>query len=201
MIMNKKSILIVLLLILGLVVIFVFLNNNSDLNSNDKNIIGEKDITKKSYGYPLIRIISENNKEIEISAGIYRFGDINEDGIVGKEDIDALKIMINTNNVGFSTGQVHLADVNEDGKIDNNDLELFNKYLTNNGEVKYDISSNLLSYCLTYKNDSSTCDWQSSFKFIIKEEKDYYAFVKQNINGRTSDVMKLKKDIFKKLEI
>lgn len=202
--MKKKKIIIISiilgLLVLGLVVI-LYLKPYKNLSSGSKNIIGEQDITKTSYGYPLINLLYYNDNKLNIEAGIYRFGDIDQDGVVGTNDIEALKIMISTNKVGFTDGQIKLADVNEDGVINNSDVDLFNQYLNNNGEVEYSISSNLLSYCITLTNDSSTCTWQKSSSFKITEKKDYYVFVKQNNNNRISQSMLFSKEAMEEVNI
>lgn len=179
---------VLVLLVFGLIG-FLYLKPRDDLSSNNKNIIGEQDITKTSYGYPLIHLLSYNNGVLSIDAGIYRFGDIDQDGVVGTNDIDALKIMIDTEQIGFSDGQIKLADVNEDGSINNNDVVLFERYLKNNGEVKYSVSSELLSYCVTSINDNTTCSWQKRAGFNIEKGKNYYVFVKQVNNSRISEGM------------
>lgn len=200
---NKKIIIIstiLVLLVLGLVAILYF-KPYKNLSSGNKNIIGEQDITKTSYGHPLISLLYYNDNTLNVEAGIYRFGDIDQDGVVGNNDIEALKIMISTDKVGFTDGQVKLADVNEDSIINNSDVELFNQYLNNNGNVEYSISSNLLSYCITLKKDSSTCTWQNSSKFKITEKKDYYVFVKQNNNNRISEAMLFSKETMEEVNI
>ena len=192
------GLLILVVICIGVVIVF---GNNKDLNSKNKNIIGETDISKKSYGYPVISMLSEEDGYITISAGIYRFGDIDQDGVVGYEDIEALKIMINTNKVGFSESQIELADVNEDGSIDKKDVDMFNKYLNTNGEVKYDLNIKLLEFCLTDVDDSSTCKWETTFKFKPDSKQDYYAFVRQTNNKRVSRSVLLESKVFEKLGI
>lgn len=190
---NKKILIVVVvlfLLVVGLIFVF-YLKKDKDLSSDNKNIIGEQDITKTSYGYPLIKMLSYNSTRVEVEAGIYRFGDINQDGVVGQQDLDVLRIMIDNDNVGFNNGQIKLADVNEDGLINNSDIELFERYLKNNGEVKYSVSANLLSYCITSSNDNTTCSWQQKSSFNLSEFKDYFVFVKQTNNNRISEGMKI----------
>ena len=199
---NKKlyigiSTIIVLLIIAGL----FLLNNKKDLTTKEKNIIGELDITKKSYGYPLITMVYYNNNELQIDAGIYRFGDIDQDGVIGNSDIEALKIMINTDKIGFTKGQIDLADVNEDGNIDNQDIELFKQYLENNSAVKYDTNKKLLNYCISTTDDSSNCTWQENENIKVNNKKDYYIFVKQTNNNRISGSFKVSKEIFEKPNI
>lgn len=202
--MKKKKIIIIsiilCLLVLGLVVI-LYLKPYKNLSSGNKNIIGEQDITKTSYGHPLINLLYYNDNTLNVEAGIYRFGDIDQDGVVGTNDIEALKIMISTDKVGFTEGQVKLADVNEDGVINNSDVDLFNQYLSNNGDVEYSVSSDLLSYCITATNDNSTCTWQKSSTFKITEKKDYYIFVKQNNNNRVSQSMLFSKESMEEVNI
>ena len=199
---GKKEITIVLILVAVVSLIGIaVVGSKKNLNSKDKNIIGETDISKKSYGYPVVSMLSEEDGYITISAGIYRFGDIDQDGVVGHEDVDALKIMVNTEKVGFSESQIKLADVNEDGSIDEKDVDMFNKYLNANGEVKYDINIKLLEFCLTDVDDSSTCKWESTFKFKISAKQDYYAFVRQINNKRVSKSVKLDANTFEKLNI
>lgn len=188
---HKQIYIVVALSIVMILAIVTIIIPKRNLNTNTKNIIGEEDITKKSYGYPLIKLASYNIKEIEVDAGIYRFGDIDQDGIVGQEDLTALKIMIQNNNIGFTKGQIDLADVNEDGNIDNQDIELFINYLNKNGDVKYSIHSDLLLYCFNKTNNSDTCTWQQESKYVSKDIRDYYIFVKQTNNNRISDSMKL----------
>ena len=199
---NKKIYIgISIIVILLLISIGVLYNNRKNLTTKSKNIIGELDITKKSYGYPLITLVYSNDTDLTVDAGIYRFGDIDQDGIIGNNDIDALETMISTDKIGFTKGQTELADVNEDGNVDNQDIELFQKYLAENGEVQYDTNKKLLNYCITDVNDSSNCIWQESENVKIKSQKDYYIFVKQINNDRISDVYKVSKDIFEKPKI
>lgn len=188
------SLLIIFVLLVFVFIGFLYFNSRDNLSSVNKKIIGEEDITKKSYGYPLIHLLSYNDNELSIDAGIYRFGDIDQDGIVGENDIEALKIMIDTDKIGFTDGQIKLADVNEDGVISDDDVKMFEQYLKNNKEVKYSVNSEMLSYCISAVNDNTTCSWQKSYKFNIEKGKDYYVFVKQNNNGRISDVMLFEKE-------
>lgn len=190
---NKKRLIIVVALVLLVVgLVFVFsLRKGKDLSSDNKNIIGEQDITKTSYGYPLIKVVYYNSTKVTIEAGIYRFGDINQDGVVGQQDLDVLRIMIGNDNVGFNDGQIKLADVNEDDFINEDDIELFAHYLKNNGEVKYSVNSDLLAYCIASINDNNSCSWQQNSSFNLGEFKDYFVFVKQINNNRISDGMRL----------
>lgn len=197
---KKMWILLIVCLVLIVGAVFIITSKPSkDLSTDDKNIIGELDITKTSYGYPLIYLLSYNSGVLSVDAGIYRFGDIDQDGIVGSSDIDALKIMIEAGKVGFTDGQIKLADVNEDGSINNNDIKLFEQYLKKNGNVKYSVNANLLLYCITTVNDNNTCSWQKKSTFNIAKGKNYYVFVKQSNNGRISDSMLFKKDATEEL--
>ena len=101
--------------------------------------------------------------------------------------------------MGFSNGQVKLADINEDGKINNNDIKLFEQYLKKNGEVKYSINSNLLSYCVSTTNNHKSCSWHKKHQFNVEKGKNYYVFVKQNSNNINSESVLFSKDSMEEL--
>lgn len=198
--MNKDKYIIIGLIIFCITLIGfidIFLTPNDNLNSNNKNIIGELDASKKSYGHPYVKLVYCDNLTITIDGGIYRFGDIDQDGMIGYSDFETLKDMITVNNYNYTKNKKRLADVNEDGIIDNNDLRLLNNYLKKNKEVEYDAHEELLMYCLSEVSDSNNCIWQESPNFKISIKKDYYAFVKHKQNGNVSESMLVSKNIIK----
>ena len=197
--MDKKSkiIMITLSLVICCVGILIFFKSQilkDDLKAKQHNAIGETDITKKAYGYPLITLALYDGN-INVDAGIYRFGDIDQNGEVGSSDYEALKIMLSTNKVGFTEEQVKIADVNEDGTINNNDLKTFNNYLKKNGNVKYDVRKDLLEYCVIDSNDVNKCTWKKDSVFEVKEIKDYYIFLKQTNNNRIGESLYFEKSL------
>lgn len=197
--MDKKSkiIMIILSIVICCVGILIFFKSQTlkdNLKANQQNAIGETDITKKAYGYPLIAVVLYDGN-INIEAGIYRFGDINQDGEVGSSDYEALKIMIATDKIGFTEEQVKIADVNEDTKIDNNDLKTFDKYIKKNGNIKYDVRRDLLEYCVVDSNDVNKCNWKKESIFKVDEIKDYYIFIKQTNNNRISESLYFEKSL------
>lgn len=195
--MDKKSkiIMITLSIVICCVGVLIFFKSQilkDDLKANQQNAIGETDITKKAYGYPLITVVLYDGN-INIEAGIYRFGDINQDGEVGLSDYEALKIMVDTDKIGFTEEQIKIADVNEDTKIDDNDLKTFDKYLKKNGNVKYNVRKDLLEYCVVDSNDVNKCNWKKDSVFKVDEIKDYYVFIKQTDNNRVSESLYFEK--------
>jgi len=192
---NKKNafIIITIMILFVLVLLFYIINImmgiSGVLSGDDKNAIGVTDITKKSYGYPLISLLSYNQGVIKVDAGIYRYGDVDQNGKIDSDDVTALEVMIQTQTVGFSKGQIKLADIDEDGNVAEEDLKQLRQYVKAGGELEYSISSTLLEYCFSTTNDSSGCYWQDSSDFKISKGKDYYVFVKQSNNGRISDSM------------
>lgn len=193
---NKNIVIIILVISVVLVGGYLLLIKKDDLTVNSKNIIGQLDSNKLSYGYPFIKYVYSLDSEINIVGGIYRFGDIDKDGLIGYSDFEILKDMITTGSYKVKEDTKKLADINEDGKINNSDLMLFNNYLKKNKEVEYDINSELLLYCLNDIDDSSNCIWKDSPSFKITSVKNYYAFVKHKNNERISNsTIVLKSDI------
>ena len=201
---NKKSInqisknkVIILLIcsVFAIGILTYLLFNNVNISSISKKIIGEEDITKKSYGYPVISLLSFNSNKITVEAGYFRFGDVNLDGVVDEKDIEDINLILNSS-IFFSQSQRNLADVDESGKIDEADIKLFEKYLKTNGKTEYDLNTNTLEYCVVTDNDSSNCIWQSNKIFELKEKKKYYFFAKQKNTGVISEVSVLDESVF-----
>ena len=197
--MDKKSKVIMITISIIICCIGVFIFGKSQLSKKEisgksQNAIGETDITKKAYGYPLITLVLYDGN-INIDAGIYRFGDIDQNGEVGTSDYEALKIMISADKIGFTEEQIKLADVNEDKKIDNNDLKTFNNYLKKNGNVKYNVRKDLIEYCVIDTNDVKKCKWEKDSIFEVKDIKDYYIFIRQANNGRVTESLYFEKSL------
>ena len=194
---NKIIIIVLVTILIFIGCIYLLVNNKDDLTANSKNIIGENDTNKSSYGYPFIKWAYCDDLNVTIVGGIYRFGDIDKDGLIGYSDFQLLKQMITTGGYNFGSDSKKLADVNEDGNINNGDLKIFNEYLKKNNEVEYDFHEELLLYCLNSTNDSSRCNWQDDSSFKIKEIKNYYAFVKHKNNGKVSNFVLVPKEEIK----
>ena len=196
---NIKKIVFAILIILILLILLLLFNNkilggkNEPIQGNEKEAIGITDISKDSYGYPLISYLEYSNKKIVVHAGIYRYGDVNQDGIIDLDDKDAISTMIEFDNLGFTSGQIKLADLDENGKITNNDLKMLEQYLKKNGTIKYSLNEQILKYCISEKNSSSNCVWKSDKSLTPSKQKDYYVFVKMINNGRISESMLFEK--------
>ena len=183
---NKLIVVVICIILLITSITFVFMNkNDNEIKSSNKNAIGVTDITKKTYGYPCISLVIYSLNRIEVNAGIYRYGDVTQDGVIDGEDSKAIERMIDYSNA-FTADQIKLGDIDENGKITKNDVDMFNKYLKKNKEVKYDINLNKLKYCMTKTNNSSNCEWKDSKEFDIPEKSNYYIFVKNKTNNIVS---------------
>ena len=159
-------------------ILLIVLFTNRGIEGFNKNAIGETDITKKTYGYPIISLLGYNSKQLTVEAGYYRFGDVNLDAVVDKNDIEEIKLIIDSK-MYFSNGQKLLADVDESGSVDEDDITRFNEYLKENGPVNYDLHTETLEYCVVKVNDSSNCNWTKSNVFDLTEKVDYYVYVRQ----------------------
>lgn len=196
---NKKN----LLIIISLVIIcgffsFIFYKNRN-LNSDNKKIIGETDITKKSYGYPIISLLIYNSKKVNVEAGYYRYGDVNLDGSVDEKDIAEINHIINSL-IHYSDSQKKLADVDENGKVNNDDIKLFEKYLVKNGPAKYNLNTATLEYCVSTENESNNCNWKNNNIIMLDKKQDYYFFVRQKDSNLISEVSFLDKRVFDEKE-
>lgn len=190
--MKKKIIICVIILVLAIAVVLIMLSK-ANIKGTDKKMIGETDITKKSYGYPIISLLTYNNKKIKIEAGYYRYGDVNLDGVVDDQDIEEIDTMINTQ-LSYTKEQRLLADVDESGKVNSKDISVFKTYFKKNGAVKYDLRKDTLEYCLTTANNSSTCVWKKTNEFEASEIRDYYGFVRQKNTLVISESQKFSKE-------
>lgn len=191
----KKLIIIIISAVAVCGIVLFLVLGNKDVSGVSKNAIGETDITKKAYGYPVISLISYNSNKIYIDAGYFRFGDVNLDAVVDDQDIEEIDTMISTK-LFYTNEQRLLADVDESGAVNRADIDLFKSYFKKNGAVKYDLRKDTLEYCLTKTKDSSTCVWQKANTFTVKEARDYYGFVRQKNTLVISDSQIFKKEGF-----
>ena len=183
---KNKIIIITLCIIIVIAVAGYFLLNDKTISSKNKDAIGITDITKRTYGYPCISLLSYNSSKIKVSGGIYRFGDVNQDSKINNEDGEAIKVMISYSDA-FTSEQKKLADIDENGIITQNDLNMFNDYLKKNGVVTYDIGTKYLQYCAVESNNSRNCKWQDSSTLKISKNKNYYVFVRNKTNNIVSE--------------
>ena len=188
----KKKIIICVIIVVFVIAFALIIFSKTSTKGTDKKIIGETDITKKSYGYPVISLLTYNNKKIKIEAGYYRYGDVNLDGVVDDQDIEEIDAMINTQ-LSYTKEQKLLADVDESGKVNSKDISVFKTYFKKNGAVKYDLRKDTLEYCLTTINNSSTCVWKKTNEFPTPEVRDYYGFVRQKNTSVISESQKFSK--------
>lgn len=169
----KKIIICVLILILILGSIFFVFSKN-----DNKIVVGE------DYNSPLIDSVSTRDNVLLIEAGNYKYGDINQNGIINEEDALALQLIINEK-LKHTESQDILADLNKDKKIDSKDLDILIDYINNN-EIKYDYDNDLL-YCITISEKIDDCKYQEDkyIKDIDYNINPYYISVK---NSKTNKV-------------
>lgn len=167
----KKIIICILVILLIVGSVFMLIKDKKDIKVGDE------------YYSPLIASISTRDNILLVEAGNYRYGDINQDGLINHDDYLAIELMIK-NELKHTESQERLGDLNDDKKIDNDDKEILVKYLNNNDEYKYDYNKNIL-YCLTTTEDTSNCIFQED-KYIDNIDysiNTYYISVKNSKTG------------------
>jgi len=131
-----------------------------------------------------ISYIYRNYENIDVDAGIYKYGDITEDGKIDIEDLDALDNILHSK-LFYNNMQRLLSDVNHDNLIDKKDYAELIKMVKNS--KTYDLQKDKLLYCVISDIDYNNCDWQKSSNFILNEEKTYYFYVKNIENDNVSN--------------
>lgn len=192
--MNNKKILIYIILIIFLILAITLIFNKYRKNKNA--------IIATDYTIPLVSDVISNMENIEVKGGVYKYGDVNQDGSIDEYDKKMIELMINSN-LNYTDEEKKLGDFNRDGNIDENDLNDLDKFLTKNSIKDYDPSLKKIEYCITEVNDSSTCQWQKNADFTKSEEKEYYVFVKDEekisnvyiYNHKLIDIEKKMRDI------
>ena len=171
--MKKIIICILVLILIGGSIFFVFNKNNSK-----QIVVGEDYIT------PLIESVSTRENVLLIEAGNFKYGDINQDGVIDEIDLLALHLIIK-DELKHSDSQDTLSDLNKDKKIDSKDLDILVDYINDN-ETKYDYKNDLL-YCVTTIEDTSNCNYQEDkyIKDIDYNINTYYISIK---NSKTNKV-------------
>ena len=137
------------------------------------------------YDKPIIAIVATGTDNVTISAGMYRYGDITQDGKLNSMDVDFVELLIGEK-LKFTDSQKLLADFNRDGIVDTIDLNMLKDYVLDHGEVKYDMNEDSLQYCAIDNDNSDNCVWYDNKTIEIHDEKLYYAFVKNKDTGKIS---------------
>ncbi len=126
---------------------------------------------------PMVVLVTSRGDTISISAGYYRYSDVVKDGEIDEYDIDALESYLDKTSE-LDDDSILLSDINGDGLVNKLDLLTLQDYVKEKTSVKYDTKPNSVYYCLSTKNDSSSCDWKSSNSFKITKNGTYYIFAK-----------------------
>ena len=104
----KKIIICILVILLIVGSVFMLIKDKKDIKVGDE------------YYSPLIASISTRDNILLVEAGNYRYGDINQDGLINHDDYLAIELMIK-NELKHTESQERLGDLNDDKKIDNDD--------------------------------------------------------------------------------
>lgn len=168
----KKIIITITIVLTSILFIYIFTKSTQ---AND-----QEEIVDEYYPKPIISIVKVGNNVATIEAGIYKYGDITQDGIINKLDLDFIGLLID-NKLSFRDEQKLLADMNKDGIVNQQDINLLQK-LIKDADLTYEIKSEELLYCITGEENSSNCTWQEDNTFTDLEEQVYYAYAK-NINN------------------
>ena len=190
---NKKIIAIIVPLII--LVALVATSDNYDIATSVKKGMASSNI-EKYYDRPIISMIRVSDKEINIEAGYYRYGDVDKNGKINEYDSNGLGQYIN-NQVQLDNTSKILADINKDKKIDEKDLKELNQYLEKNKETKYSIDNKKIEYCVITEKDSNKCTWSKSNNQNITKEGTYYTYVR---DSETKKISKVKKYKHKKID-
>ena len=162
------------LIIILVVILIVFLGYNLIKYTSSKEDVIDETIT---YNTPVVALITTSTEKATIKAGMYRYGDIDQNGIINENDIKFMELLLNSK-LSFKEEQILLADMDKDGQVTDNDLKLLKEYISQNNQVKYDTYSDSLLYCISEVDDNSNCKWQKSNEFKLTNKTHYYVFAK-----------------------
>ena len=168
----KKIIISIAIVLTSILLVYIFTKSTQ---ANDK-----EEIVDEYYPQPIISIVKIGNDIATIEAGIYKYGDITQDGVINNFDVEFIGLLID-DKLSFRDEQKLLADMNKDGIVNQQDIILVQK-LIKKDELTYDTKTNDLIYCLTGEDNSTNCTWQENNNYTNLEEQIYYAFAK-NINN------------------
>lgn len=205
---NKKyligcSIAFILVLCLTLILNKSFMTNDKKVESNDKNV---KSATLVENPIPLISSVCSYWVDmsdqyapirIEVDAGMYRYGDITQDGEINLKDITGIKVMLANKNAGFTSDQIDLANFDRKNGVNINDLNALNSYYKGSNIKIYTLNKTLLEYCFSTKNDYSKCNWDDSPSIEVDNlnadwvsPTTYYIFARNTKTKKVSKVFK-----------
>ena len=162
---SKVIIVIGSLCILALAVNYLIKVTKSNVNSIDL------------YEKPIVSLVTIDRNGVRIEAGIYAYGDINQDGVIDERDVQFMKSLLEAK-LSFTDSQKKLADINHDGDVDQNDLNSLEERLASSKEIKYDTNSKELEYGVSPNDDVANCQWQTTNMFVIEQGREYYAFAR-----------------------
>lgn len=172
---NKK---IIIFSTLVCIVLIIVLTKEKDLNisTSTKSLEKTKERLSTYYKLPIASMVTSDEDKIKISAGFYRYGDIIKDGEIDEYDVNGLEMYLNKE-TNLDKDSISLADINGDGLVNKIDLLLLKDYVENAEKIKYNTKEKTVYYCITTKNDISSCNWVNNNDFNVEVGK-YYIFIK-----------------------
>lgn len=176
----KKTIISIIIVIVGLLFITQKNNNSKVIENTHGDIINSSNIVVgNDYVKLIIKDVLEEDNNLKIIAGRYRYGDVNRDGIINNLDNETIQFIINSY-FTYTDNQRDLADLDQNGLVDAKDLNHLQNYLNKNGEIKYQYQVNNIIYAISTSKDKDNLTWQNSNIFSLNIEGRYYAFIQDN---------------------
>ena len=170
--MKKVSIAIIFSFVLVLSILLISKNNVP--NFGDVSLMP---LVGTEYSKPMIIEVYNLVDKISIKAGIYHFGDINQDGAINYNDVYAMDYILYSK-LDYTDNQKRLADLDNNGIINYHDAEILKEYLNNNLPYQYDLKTDLLRYCFI-EDSIENCKWNIKEKQSINNSLDYQIIVKR----------------------
>ena len=176
----KKTIIFIIIVIVGLLFITQKNNNSKVIENTHGDIINSSNIVVgNDYVKLIIKDVLEEDNNLKIIAGRYRYGDVNRDGIINDLDNETIQFIINSY-FTYTDNQRDLADLDQNGLVDAKDLNHLQNYLNKNGEIKYQYQVNNIMYAISTSKEKNNLTWQNSNIFSLNIEGRYYAFIQDN---------------------
>ena len=187
----KRIMVVALFMIMGAGLgVFQFFSEKKGDSTGVSSFFREK-VTK--YDFPIISDVSYVDHILNIEGGIYSLGDVTQDGVINKEDLNSIKYIIDES-LSFSDSQKILADFNQDGSIDEDDILDLKEYIGETGKFTYDIDTDSLLFCVLNVDNPENCTWQKSGKYSVAGEEDYYIYIMDEMTYKITEAYYLSKE-------
>lgn len=176
--MNKKNIIIISIIVTILTVLIAVNRLNFRQNKIESKIIN------KYHNFPMISLLSTASNNLIVTSGLYKYGDITQDGKINEEDRNQMSLALDYK-IQLSEDQIALGDLDGDKTITSTDLNILKEFIKKNPNTSYS-SKVTLEYCLSEDDSSNYCKWQDKNEFVLNHDGNYYVFIKQKDNSKIS---------------